>query len=133
MIVVDTSVLIDFFRGDPTPGADRLRQIEIGEVPFAVPAICAQEVLQGAADEGEWSTIRRLLETQRLATPEDPCATHLAAARIYYDCRRQGITVRSGVDCFIAQLVLERGDVLLHSDADFERIRRVRPLQTLTE
>jgi predicted nucleic acid-binding protein len=55
----------------------------------------------------------------------------VAAARIFFDCRRRGLTVRSAVDCLIAQLVLEVDGVLLHDDDDFERIRTVRPLRTL--
>ncbi len=53
------------------------------------------------------------------------------AARINFDCRRKGMTVRSAVDCFIAQLVLEEDGILLHDDDDFEKIRSVRPLKTL--
>jgi predicted nucleic acid-binding protein len=63
--------------------------------------------------------------------PRDQWSTHRDAARIYYDCRRKGLTIRSSIDCFIAQLVLEEDGVLLHDDGDFERIREVRPLQTL--
>ena len=56
---------------------------------------------------------------------------HIAAARIYFDCRRRGSTVRSSLDCYIAAIALERGDELLHDDEDFEAIKRVRPLRTL--
>ncbi|RLA59144.1 MAG: hypothetical protein DRR04_09255, partial [Gammaproteobacteria bacterium] len=44
---------------------------------------------------------------------------HGKAARIYYDCRRTGITVRSSVDCLIAQCALENELVLLHQDRDY--------------
>ncbi len=46
-------------------------------------------------------------------------------------CRRRGLTVRSTVDCFVAQLVLEVEGTLLHNDGDFELIAKVRPLQLL--
>jgi predicted nucleic acid-binding protein len=59
----------------------------------------------------------------------DYWSSHPAAARINYDCRRRGLTVRSTLDYFIAQLVLEEEGSLLHDDADFRRIRRVRPLE----
>jgi hypothetical protein len=133
LIVVDTSVLVDFLRGTRTPAAERLRRLEVDETPYAVPAVCAQEVIQGAADEEEWTALVRVFRTQRLVVADDPWSTHLGAARIYYDCRRRGLTIRSSVDCFIAQLVLERNDALLHADADYERIQEVRPLRTLTE
>ncbi len=131
MIVVDTSVLIDFFRGSRTPGAERLRRIEVEERPFAIPSICCQELLQGARDEREWQLLHDYLHTQRLLSASDPWATHSRAARIFFDCRRHGITIRSTVDCWIAQLVLDAEGVLLHNDEDFERIAGIRQLTTL--
>lgn len=132
MIVVDTSVLIDFFRGRDRPGAARLRRLEEERTPFLIPAICCQELLQGARDPREWDLLSEYLESQNLLLPSDPWPTHLKAARIFYDCRRKGLTVRSSADCFIAQMVLDEEDgVLLHNDEDFERIRDVRPLKTI--
>ena len=52
-------------------------------------------------------------------------------ARVFFDCRRKGLTVRSSTDCLIAALALERGDVLLHDDADFDAIAKVRPLRSI--
>ncbi len=89
MVLVDSSVLIDFFRGRDTPAVRRLEEI-----------------------------------------PLDPVAAHVEAARIFYDCRRRGLTVRSSTDCLIAALALEQGHTLLHDDADFDTIARVRPLRT---
>lgn len=63
--------------------------------------------------------------------PANPAQTYRNAARIYYDCRRRGLTLRSTVDCFIGQLVLEIDGTLLHNDGDFESIAEVRPLQIL--
>jgi predicted nucleic acid-binding protein len=131
MIVVDTSVLVDFFRGVDTSAARALDRIERDDVPFGIPVICCQELLQGARDEPEWRLLVKYLVTQRQVAPRDHWATHEAAARIYFDCRRRGVTIRSTVDCLIAQLVLENDGVLLHDDEDFERISEVRPLRTL--
>ena len=131
MIVVDTSVLVDFFRGADTSAARALDRIERDDVPFGIPVICCQELLQGARDEPEWRLLVKYLGTQRLVVPRDSWSTHEAAARIYFDCRRSGITIRSTLGCLIAQLVLENDGVLLHDDGDFERITEVRPLRTL--
>lgn len=133
MIVVDSSVLISFFRGLSTPGADRLAELELLGEPFALPVVCCQEVLQGARDEREWETLDTYLSSQWLLAPADPWETHRRAARIYYECRRRGVTVRSTVDCLIAQLVLDHAGILLHEDGDFERIREIRPLRTLRD
>jgi len=132
MIVVDTSVLIDLLRGHSTPAAKRLRRLEEESTPFALPAVCCQEVLQGARDLREWNLLMEYLEGQTKLVPRDPWPTHVASARIFFDCRRRGLTIRSSVDCYIAQLVLEEDGVLLHNDEDFEHIARVRPLRTLT-
>ena len=133
MIVVDTSVLIDFFRGASTPEAAQLELMERDGIPFTIPAICCQEVLQGAKDSQHWDTLSRYLEGQETLLPPDPLSTHMRAARIYYDCRRAGVTPRSAIDCFIAELVLEHDGVLLHSDHDYELIKKVRPIKTLHE
>jgi predicted nucleic acid-binding protein len=120
-------------RGLPTPGANRLAELELVGEPFALPAVCCQEVLQGARDEREWQLLDTYLSSQWLLAPADPWQTHRQAARIYFDCRRRGVTVRSTVDCLIAQLVIDHTGILLHEDADFERIRAVRPLRTLRD
>lgn len=131
MIVVDTSVIIDLLRGSRTPASDRLRDLERTGVPFAIPGVCAQEVLQGAGSERDWTTLVKYLGTQTLLHARDPWSTHVDAARIYFDARRRGLTIRSTIDCLIAQLVLENDGDLLHDDEDFEAIRKLRPLRTM--
>jgi hypothetical protein len=133
VIVVDTSVLVDFLRGRRTPATALLERLERDETPYAIPGICCQEILQGARDEREWNRLREYLVTQLVAQPENPLRTHVEAARIYFDLRRRGVTVRSTVDCWIAQIVLEQDGFLLHDDADFDAIAEHRPLRTLPE
>jgi predicted nucleic acid-binding protein len=129
VIAVDTSVLVDFFRGAETPGAQALERFERDGFPIAVPAVCCQELLQGARDRREWRKLERILSTQLLLVPQDPWACHLEAARIFFDARRKGITLRGTVDCLIAQLALEHDCALLHDDRDFDLIAEVRPLR----
>ena len=88
MIVVDTSALVSFLRGARTPAALRLEELERQGTPFSIPAICAQEVLQGARDEREWRLLVGILEEQSLLSPADPWGTHAEAARLFFDCRR---------------------------------------------
>jgi predicted nucleic acid-binding protein len=132
VIIVDTSVLVNLLRGVDTKAVKQLRQIEREETPFHIPAFCCQELLQGARDEHEWNRLHQNLSTQRILIPKDPCETHIAAARIFFDGRRKGLTVRSSADCFVAQLVLENDGTLLHDDKDFCQIARIRPLKTLS-
>ena len=129
MIVVDTSVIVDLLRGKATPAVARLRWLADHDVPFAIPDVCGMEILQGARDEREWKVLLQYLGTQIVLSPRDPWALHVEAARIFFDCRRLGVTPRSAGDCVIAALVLQEGGALLHDDRDFEAIARVRPLQ----
>jgi predicted nucleic acid-binding protein len=126
MIYVDTSVIIDLLRGKNTPAANLLANLDGDDVPYAIPLICCQEILQGARDEAEWRILHENLFSQRLAAPEDLTALHWEAARIFFDCRRRGITVRSSVDCLIAAQTIAAQATLLHDDEDFERIKKVR-------
>ncbi len=93
--------------------------------------MCCRELLQGARDQREWRLLLGTLETQELLVPADPWRTHVEAARMFFDRRRKGISVRSALDCLVAQLALENDGTLLHADGDYERIATVRPLRTL--
>ena len=64
----------------------------------------------------------------RATIAEDQVLFTRFAARIYFDLRRQGETVRSPIDCCIAQLALAHEILLLHRDEDFNKIARIRPL-----
>lgn len=131
MILVDTSVLIPFFRGIDTAASRYFERILAEDADFFLTPEIVQEVLQGARDERDWRKLKRYLSLQSLRQGLDPIGTHVQAARIYFDCRRRGLTVRSTLDCLIAQIALEHGLSLLHDDRDFETIRQVRSLKTL--
>jgi len=84
------------------------------------------ELLQGARDEREWNLLREYLEVQQYL--ECRPTSWADAARIFFDLRRRGKTVRSPIDCCIAQLAIEHDVLLLHRDRDFEVIAEVAPL-----
>ena len=88
-----------------------------------------QEVLQGAASEGQYRILRQYLETQRFYPLTDQVESYARAARIYMDCRKKGITVRSTIDCLVAETALEHNLALLHQDADFNSMAKVIPLK----
>lgn len=131
MIIVDASVVINLLRGRTTAATKRFIQIEREDTPFHIPAICCQEILQGAKNEHDWEFLYSNISTQRILEPEDPFQTHIGAARIFFECRRKGMTIRSAADCIVAQLALENDADLLHDDEDFNRIARIRPLRIL--
>ena len=131
MILVDTSVLVPLFRGTDSNAVRFLMHALQEDVPIFVTPIIVQEILQGARDDREWTALDRHLARQALVHPTDALTTHRRAGRIYFDCRRKGLTVRSTIDCLIAQLALEHDLSLLQDDQDYQAICEVRPLRLL--
>jgi len=129
MILVDTSVLIQFFKGNKSEGCNKFIHVLQRKVPFGINSLIFQEVLQGAASEKEFLTLKRYLETQRFYHLKDPVESFAKAAKIYLDCRRKGITIRSSIDCLIAQTALENKLFLLHDDHDFDQMAKIIPLK----
>jgi hypothetical protein len=129
MILVDTSVLIDFFKGVKTEGSKKFEMVLQQEIPFGINSFILQEVLQGAASEKEFSLLGEYLSTQRFYDLKDPVDSFINAAKLYMECRKKGITIRSTIDCLIAETVLEHNLLLLHSDNDFKAMARVIPLK----
>jgi hypothetical protein len=131
MILLDTSALLPYLKGKETGASIFLERTFDEGVEIVLTPWIAQEVIQGARDETEWRLLKRYLSSQRMIDLADPLRSHLEAARIYYECRRRGLPVRSSVDCLVAQTALEHGVALLHGDRDYDAIRQVRPLKTL--
>ncbi len=129
MILVDTSVLVAFLRGATSEASRKLRAVLQQHVPFGINSFIFQEVLQGAKSEREYDALKRYLSSQRFYHPIDPIDSFAAAARIYFDCRRSGLTIRSTIDCVIAQTAIEHNLLLLHDDRDYEAIGSVVPLK----
>lgn len=128
MILVDSSVLVDYLRGDRTPEASRFESALDRGLPFGIERHVFQEVLQGARDEVEWERLSAYLSSQRFYDLRRGLESHRDAARIYFDCRRRGLAVRSLVDCLVAQAALENRVALLVRDRDYRMIAQVRPL-----
>ena len=129
MILVDTSVLIDFLKGDKTESCEKFKNILQQGIPFGINSFVFQEVLQGAKSEKEYRLLRQYLETQRFYHPKDPIDSFGKAARINFKCRKKGVTIRSTIDCIIAQTAMEHDLFLLHSDTDFDAMATIVPLK----
>lgn len=125
MILVDTSVLIDFFKGEKYERIETFRKILHLGVPFGINSFIYQEVLQGAKSEKEYELLKKYLEVQRFYHPKDQRVSFAEAARIYFNCRRKGVTIRSTIDCIIAQTAIEYDLLLLHNDRDFDAIANI--------
>lgn len=127
MILVDTSVWIDFLSGNDTSPVAALDELIEQGVPFGLTDIICQELLQGVATEEEYDRLRVFLGTQRFFRVENGLDSYAEAAMLYFRCRRQGITVRSTIDCLIAQIAIENDLLLLHDDSDFQRMAKAIP------
>lgn len=124
MVLVDTSVLIDYLGGNDTKAAAAFQRVLDDHVPFGINSFIYQEVLQGVKTERDFTTVKDYLDTQTLYTLKDPRESFAAAAKIYFQCRRKGITLGSTIDCLIIQTVLEHNLYLLHKDHDFDNAHK---------
>ena len=130
-MIVDTSVWIDFFNGHPSPQAQRLTQaIEDNEL-INLPGLVLTEILLGLQNDAEAKRIALLLEAFH-EVPEPSRSDYLAAAALYRSCRTRGVTIRSTIDCVIAQLCLRDGTALLAKDRDFDRIAELTEWRVVT-
>lgn len=125
MILVDTSVWVEVLR-DKSGRIVKVFRERAGDEIIVFSRFTQLELLQGAKNEQEWQRLDTYLSTQYyLKATED---TWRDAARIYFELRKNGITINSPIDCCIAQLAIEAQVLLLHRDKDFERIAKIRPL-----
>jgi len=126
MYLVDTSVWINLYRGLQTHATQILTALLKDEKPYFVTGIIIQEVLQGAKTEQDYRKLKNYFSTLKTCQPAHPVETYAEAAQLYFKCRRKGITVRSTIDCLIAQLSIENGLTLLHDDRDFIEIAKIK-------
>ena len=126
MILVDTSVWVDVLR-DKTGDVVRAFKSRIGAEVVVFSRFIQLELLQGAKDEHEWSRLDAYLSTQYYLEASEK--TWRNAARVYFELRRSGMTVRSPIDCCIACIAMECQALLLHRDRDFELIATITPLE----
>ncbi len=126
LILIDTSVWIDLFKDQSGSKQQQLEQL-ILDREIVLSRFTQLELLQGARNEREWQLLKSYLEYQTYL--ETDVGTWEAAARIYFNLRRKGKTVRSPIDCCIAQLAIHKKALLLHRDQDFVTIAEHRELQ----
>lgn len=122
MIVVDSSVWIDFLNGRKAPHVDRLLAI-LGVDEIIVGDLMLCEVLQGLADEQEARQVEALLRCFTIA-PMAGAEIAVTAARNFRNLRSRGITVRTTIDLLIGTWCIENSRPLLHNDGDFRPMAR---------
>lgn len=125
MYLVDTSVWIDYINGKEGEHINFLDSLLQNPLAVGITDVIYMEILQGAENERSFTRFRNYFSSQRFYHLQQAEKSHEQAARIYFDCRRKAITIRSTVDCLIAQCAIENNLVLLHHDRDFKQMGTV--------
>lgn len=125
MILVDSSVWVDFFGGSPGRGGSELRRIIEESEPFAITGVVVAEVLQGLTRDV--AMIERLLANCDMLEP-DGFETYRHAAGMYRAARAKGVTLTT-IDTLIAAIAIEHGAKVFTLDQDFSRMARLTALE----
>jgi predicted nucleic acid-binding protein len=125
MYLVDTSVWIDYIQGRDARQVSFLDDLLKNPLAVGVTDVIYMEILQAAKDQKTFDMLRSYFSGQQFYRFSDPELSHASAAQIYFDCCRQGVTVRSTMDCLIAQCAIEHELTLLHHDRDFKHLASV--------
>ena len=125
MILVDTSVWIDFFNRSPGPAGSELRRMIEEAEPFALTGVIVTEILQGLCQEAH--RIEGYLSLWEMLEPRG-FFTYQEAAAISRLGRSRGIRLTT-IDTLIAAVALERDAILFSLDKDFSQIARLTPLR----
>jgi predicted nucleic acid-binding protein len=129
MILVDTSVWIDYFNGQPTAEANLLDDL-LGYEWILVGDLILAEVLQGFRDDEDFREALRVLATLEFREMVGRSVA-IASARNYRELRARGVTVRKTIDVLIGAFCVLNGHELLHADRDFDPMTEYLGLKVL--
>ena len=122
MLIVDSSVWIDFFAAREVLHVQRLADALLSDLEIGVPDIVRLEILSGVRHEAALRKITSNLDALRRISARNEDWDE--AATLYRFCRKKGVTVRSVVDCLIARLTIREDATLLANDRDFAVMAR---------
>jgi len=128
LIVVDTSVWIDFFDHPATLQAQKLKHLIEQDSGLAIVDISLTEILRGIKDEKIFLSVQEALNHFPVLAPQGQ-ETFVLAAQICRECARRGKTISKTIDAYIAAVVIERKAQLFHKDKDFDVIAHHLPLK----
>ncbi len=130
MILVDTTVWIDFFNNNSTRQVLKLEESIKNSEDICICGVILAEILQGIQARNQYLKTKSHLENLVFLPMND--STFVKSAEIFRYLRKLGITIRKPVDCMIAAVSLESDVPLLHNDRDFDHIERYRGFKTVT-
>jgi predicted nucleic acid-binding protein len=120
IVLVDTSVWINFFKGQETPSSILLKNNLTNFIIATCPVIM-QEVLQGIISDKEFKSVNSHFNSL-VKFVDNPYELAVEAAKLYREIRKKGFTVRKPNDCLIACYAIKNNVKLLHDDKDFKFI-----------
>lgn len=120
--IFDTSVWIDFFKGNKTDQTQLLVYLLENDLPVYYCPVILQEVLQGIKKDSELEEVKEVFTVLNKLV-EDPYQAATGAAEIFRNLRKKGITIRKGNDCLIAWFALKNLMEVVHNDRDFDVIQ----------
>ena len=118
MLVVDTTVWVDYFNGVVNPQTDFLHNV-LDSTSILIGDLILAEVLQGFRYDPDFEKVRRIMEKFSQESMVSP-ALAIQSARNYRFLRQKGVTVRKTIDSLIATFCIENDHQLLHNDSDFD-------------
>ena len=129
MIMVDSSVWIDFFNGVDKPHVEKLYQL-LGKEIIVTGDLIVVEVLQGFNVDSHFNLAKEVLERLTYFSLCDKSLA-LTAANNYRILRKHGITVRKTIDVVIGTFCIENQIELLHHDKDFVPMENLLKLESV--
>ena len=131
LILIDTSVWIDFFNSKNSNQVEQLQYLLIHDKPICLCPTILQEVLQGFEFASKrYEIVKDDLMNQRILVCE-PVMAAIKAAELYQECRKKGVTIRKSNDCLIAYHAIHFNAKILHCDKDFDLISHHTSLKIL--
>ena len=122
MVLVDTTVWIDFFADRSEPHVGKLQELIESEEDLSLCGIVLTEILQGIRADTDFNKTKEYLDDLIFLPMRD--GTFIQAAEIHRSLRKKGITIRKPVDCMIASVAIEYDIHLFHNDRDFNYIAK---------
>ena len=125
MILVDTSVLIDYLKGNDNEGTRKFNNILDQKIEFGMTYLTYLEILQGSKDDNDFMMLKDYLETQKFYDVYDKKFSYEEASKMYIQCRKKGFTIRSTIDLIICQVAIDNDLFLLHNDRDYDALSKI--------
>ena len=127
MVLVDTTVWVDFFNGRDAPHVSALQGLIENDEDLCLCGVVLSEVLQGIRSDSDYRRTKDCLDALIFLPMRHE--TFVRAAEIYRTLRKEGVTILSPIDCMIASVAIEHELPLLHNDRDFDQIARCSKLK----